>query len=52
MTKRCLHDEWAMGLDDAIDLEAERQAECMRGEDFERAYVAFVERRRPVFEGN
>ncbi len=52
VTKRCLHDEWAMDVNDAIDLEAERQAACMRGEDFERAYVAFVERRRPDFQGN
>jgi enoyl-CoA hydratase/carnithine racemase len=52
VTKRCLHEEWAMDVDTAIDFEAERQAECMRGEDFERAYRAFVEKRTPVFEGN
>jgi enoyl-CoA hydratase/carnithine racemase len=51
-TKRCLHAEWAMELDAAIDLEAEVQAELMRGEDFERAYRAFVEKRTPEFEGN
>ena len=52
VTKRCLHEEWSMDVDSAIDFEAERQAECMRGEDFERAYRAFVEKRTPVFEGN
>ncbi len=52
MTKRCLHDEWAMDIDSAIDLEAARQAECMRGEDFERAYHAFVGKQLPRFEGN
>src|SRR5687767_5062834 len=52
VTKRCLHDEWSMGVDAAIDHEARVQAECMRGEDFERAYRAFVEKRTPVFEGN
>ncbi len=52
VTKRCLHEEWSMSVDDAIDFEAARQAECMRGEDFERAYRAFVEKRTPVFEGN
>jgi enoyl-CoA hydratase/carnithine racemase len=52
VTKRCLHEEWSMDIDRAIDFEAERQAECMRGEDFERAYRAFVEKRSPVFEGN
>ena len=51
-TKRCLHEEWAMDVDAAIDHEARVQAECMRGEDFERAYVAFVEKRTPVFEGD
>jgi enoyl-CoA hydratase/carnithine racemase len=52
VTKRCLHQEWSMDVDSAIDFEAARQAECMRGEDFERAYRAFVEKRTPVFEGN
>ena len=52
VTKRCLHEEWSMKVDEAIDYEAEMQARCMRGEDFERAYRAFVETRPPVFEGN
>ena len=52
VTKRCLHEEWAMDIDRAIDFEAERQAECMRGEDFERAHRAFVKKETPVFEGN
>ena len=52
VTKLCLHREWAMDIDSAIDFEAARQAECMRHEDFERAYHAFVEKRQPVFEGN
>ena len=52
VTKRCLHEEWSMKVDEAIDYEAEMQARCMRGEDFERAYRAFVEKRPPVFEGN
>ena len=52
VTKRCLHEEWAMDVNSAIDYEAQRQADCMRGEDFERAYRAFVEKRSPVFEGN
>ena len=51
-TKRMLHQEWAMGLDDAIEAEAVAQAECMRTEDFRRAYRAFASRQRPVFEGN
>jgi enoyl-CoA hydratase/carnithine racemase len=52
VTKRCLHEEWAMDVDSAIDYEAERQAECMLGEDFERAYRAFVEKRTPEFRGD
>jgi hypothetical protein len=28
------------------------QAECMMTEDFERAYLAFIEKKTPVFEGN
>jgi enoyl-CoA hydratase/carnithine racemase len=52
MTKRCLHDEWAMGVDAAIDHEAEAQAICMQTEDFARAYRAFVAKERPTFEGN
>jgi enoyl-CoA hydratase/carnithine racemase len=52
VTKRCLHEEWSMDVDTAIDFEAEMQAQCMHGDDFERAYHAFVEKRTPVFEGN
>jgi len=42
MTKRMLHREWAMGIDDAIDAEARAQAECMQTGDFRRAYEAFA----------
>ena len=52
MTKKLLHQEWAMDLDTAIDAEAEAQALCMQSEDFRRAYRAFVAKRKPVFEGN
>ncbi len=52
MTKRMLHEEWAMPLDDAIDAEARAQARCMQTRDFRRAYDAFVAKRKPVFEGN
>lgn len=51
-TKKMLHDEWAMPLDDAIDAEAKAQAACMESGDFRRAYEAFVEKRTPRFEGN
>jgi len=52
MTKKLLHQEWAMHLDAAIDAEAEAQAICMDTEDFRRAYRAFVDKQKPVFEGN
>jgi enoyl-CoA hydratase/carnithine racemase len=52
MTKRCLHDEWDMGIDAAINAEAEAQAICMRTNDFERAYEAFAAKQKPKFEGD
>lgn len=52
MTKRCLNEEWSMRMDEAVDFEARMQAECMMSNDFERAYLAFVEKKPPVFEGN
>jgi len=51
-TKACLHQEWDMGVDAAIDHEAEVQAGLMRTEDFARAYRAFAAKQAPVFEGN
>jgi enoyl-CoA hydratase/carnithine racemase len=51
-TKRCMHEEWAMPIGEALDFEAQMQAQCMMTEDFERAYRAFVEKKDPVFEGN
>ncbi len=52
MTKKMLHQEWAMGLDEAIEAEAEAQAICMQTQDFRRAYEAFVVKQKPIFEGN
>jgi enoyl-CoA hydratase/carnithine racemase len=52
VTKRCLHREWGMSIDAAIDHEAEQQAICMRTEDFARAYRAFAAKQTPKFEGN
>lgn len=52
MTKKMLHQEWAVGLDDAIGMEAHAQAICMQTKDFRRAYEAFVAKRKPVFEGD
>ncbi len=52
MTKAMLNREWDMGLDAAIDAEAEAQAICMQTQDFRRAFEAFAAKRKPVFEGN
>ena len=52
ITKRQLHQEWAMGVDEAITAEAEAQAICMQTKDFARAYHAFANKERPVFEGD
>lgn len=52
MTKTQLNQEWNMGLDQAIESEAQAQAICMKTQDFERAYHAFVAKETPVFEGN
>jgi hypothetical protein len=41
-----------MGLDEAIEAEAQTQAICMQTEDFARAYHAFVAKQKPQFEGN
>ena len=52
MTKRMLHAEWDMPIDQAIDAEAAAQAICMQTEDFRRAYRAFVAKQKAEFEGN
>jgi enoyl-CoA hydratase/carnithine racemase len=52
MTKTMLHQEWNMGVDAAIDAEAQAQALCMATADFKRAYDAFVARERPEFKGD
>jgi enoyl-CoA hydratase/carnithine racemase len=52
VTKRMLHFEWDMGVDEAIDAEAKAQAELMTKQDFARAYRAFVAKQRPKFEGD
>ena len=51
MTKSMLHAEWSMGIDQALEAEAQAQAICMATEDFKRAYAAFAERRKPEFIG-
>ena len=52
MTKKMLQQEWNMGVDEAIEAEAQAQAICMMTNDFHRAYHAFVAKEKPKFEGN
>ena len=52
VTKKMLHQEWSMSVDEAIDAEAQAQAICMQTRDFRRAYEAFVAKAKPKFEGN
>jgi enoyl-CoA hydratase/carnithine racemase len=52
ITKTQLNHEWSMGLEQAIEAEAQAQAICMQTADFERAYRAFVAHEKPVFGGD
>jgi enoyl-CoA hydratase/carnithine racemase len=52
ITKAMLHQEWNMGIDEAIEAEAQAQALCLLTEDFGRAYRAFLAKDTPRFEGD
>jgi len=52
MTKTMMNQEWAMGLEEMIESEAQAQAICMGSKDFRRAFEAFAAKRKPAFEGD
>lgn len=52
ITKRQLDAEWHVSIETALDMEAEAQAECMKTNDFRRAYEAFTAKRKPEFQGD
>jgi enoyl-CoA hydratase/carnithine racemase len=52
ITKTMLHQEWSMTIEQAIEAEAQAQAICMLTQDYQRAYRAFVNKGKPVFEGD
>ena len=52
MTKTMLNQEWAMGIEEMVESEAQAQAICMMTEDFHRAFHAFAAKQVPKFEGN
>lgn len=52
LTKKMLHLEWNMSVNEALDAEARAQAGLMQSKDFRRAYDAFAAKKKPVFEGD
>ena len=52
ITKKQLDSEWNMSIDQALEAEARAQARCMETKDFHRAYEAFANKQKPVFQGN
>jgi enoyl-CoA hydratase/carnithine racemase len=52
MTKTMLNQEWAMGIEEMVESEAQAQAICMMTQDFHRAFHAFAAKQAPKFEGN
>lgn len=52
ITKTQLNTEWAVGIETAIEMEAQAQAICMATNDFRRAFEAFADKRKPVFGGD
>ena len=47
-TKRQLHQEWSMSVDEAIDAEAQAQAICMQTADFAGAYRDFRNKKSEI----
>jgi enoyl-CoA hydratase/carnithine racemase len=52
ITKTMLNQEWAMGIEEMVESEAQAQAICMMTQDFHRAFQAFAAKQAPQFEGN
>jgi enoyl-CoA hydratase/carnithine racemase len=52
ITKRMIHKEWDMGVDEAVESEGQAMAIAMFSKDYRRAYDAFINKRTPTFEGN
>jgi len=50
VTNDALNREAAMGLEEALEAEAQAQARCMQHPNFREAYEAFTTKRDPVFE--
>ena len=51
VTKTMLNQEWAMGIEEMIESEAQAQALCMLTQDFRTAFEAFAAKQKPHFQG-
>jgi len=51
MTKTMMNQEWAMGIDELVESEAQAQAICMMTQDFRIAFEAFAAKQKPAFVG-
>jgi enoyl-CoA hydratase/carnithine racemase len=52
ITKRMIHKEWDMNIDEAVDSEGQAMALAMFSQDYRRAYEAFISKQKPRFDGN
>jgi enoyl-CoA hydratase/carnithine racemase len=52
VTKKQLDAEWNMSIEEALEAEAQAQADCMQTKDFHRAYEAFAAKKTPEFQGD
>ena len=52
ITKTMLNQEWAMGIEEMVESEAQAQAICMMTQDFHRAFQAFAAKQAPKFEAD
>ena len=52
VTKKQLDAEWNVSIEEALEMEAQAQADCMQTKDFQRAYEAFAAKRPPEFYGD
>ncbi|WP_420555629.1 enoyl-CoA hydratase-related protein [Roseovarius sp.] len=49
--KRAVRGSWENGFDKQLDLEAQLQGECGRTRDFQEGVTAFLDKRKPEYEG-
>jgi len=52
VTKKQQDAEWNVSIEEALEMEAQAQADCMQTKDFQRAYEAFAAKRTPEFHGD